>query len=130
MRVSSLLAILIVFLFTSCSSQKAAEVDRSNNVERIRLHDTLYYRDSVIQKETTEIRYKGDTIIINKYIKEREVSKEKAAFGRDTFYMKSDTIVKYYPANIKGDNVGVGWVILSIIGMILLVILVKKKPSF
>lgn len=86
----------------------------SSKVERVRTTDTLIMRDSVVQKVTTNIHQFGDTIIIDRYVYERQTTDRTAASGRDTFYIQSDTITKYIPMDIKGNFQHGSWVLLLI----------------
>lgn len=128
MRVFNI-AILLIMLISGCSQPDIATETKSNNVERVRTKDTLIIRDSVTQKVTTNIRQRGDTIIISKYVYERSTTDRTSASGRDTFYINSDTIVKYYPKDIQGDYKAGRWLFLVLLLLGLAFILVRQKNA-
>lgn len=128
MRVFNI-AILFIMLISGCSQPDIATETKSNNVE-VRTKDTLIMRDSVVQKVTTNIHQFGDTIIIDRYVYERQTTDRTAASGRDTFYIQSDTITKYVPMDIKGNFQHGSWVLLLIlVACFGLILLFKNKQK-
>lgn len=102
----------------------------SSKVDRVRTTDTLIMKDSVVQKVTTNIHQFGDTIIIDRYVYERQTTDRTAASGRDTFYIQSDTITKYVPMDIKGNFQHGSWVLLLIlVACFGLILLFKNKQK-
>lgn len=102
----------------------------SSKVERVRTTDTLIVKDSVVQKVTTNIHQQGDTIIIDRYVYERQTTDRTAARGRDTFYIQSDTITKYVPMDIKGNSQHSSWgLLLILVACFGLILLLKSKQK-